>query len=51
VDVGAAFVAESYAPVLVEPGEGALNDPAFAAEVGSVLGVAFGDERSDPSGA
>ena len=51
VDVGAAFVAESYAPVLVEPGEGALDDPAFAAEVGSVLGVAFGDERSDPSGA
>jgi hypothetical protein len=35
----------------VEPGEGALDDPAFAAEVGSVLGVAFGDERSDPTGA
>jgi hypothetical protein len=28
----------------VEPGEGALDDPAFAAEVGSVLG-------SDPTGA
>jgi hypothetical protein len=51
VDVGAAFVAESEAPVLAEPGEGALDDPAFAAEVGSVLGVAFADEPSDPAGA
>jgi hypothetical protein len=35
----------------VEPGEGALDDPAFAAEVGAVRGVAFGDQRSDPTGA
>jgi hypothetical protein len=35
---------------LVKPGEGAFDDPTFAAEVGSVLGVAFGDDRSDSPG-
>jgi hypothetical protein len=32
VDVGAAFVADAQAPVLMQPGQGALDDPALAAE-------------------
>ena len=32
---------------VVEPGEGAFDDPAVAAEVGSVLGLAAGDHRFD----
>ncbi len=40
MDGGAAFVAQSKTPVLVEPGEGALDDTAFAAEARAVLGVA-----------
>ena len=51
MDVGVAFVADAEAPVLVEPGEGALDDPALPAESGSVLGSTFGDARSDPAGA
>jgi hypothetical protein len=51
VDVGAAFVADAEASVLVQPGEGALDDPALAAESGSVWCVAFGDERPDAAGA
>jgi hypothetical protein len=35
----------------VEPGEGALDDPAVAAETGAVFGVAPGDDRSDAAGA
>jgi hypothetical protein len=32
VDVGSAFVAEAEAPVLMQPGECAFDDPAFATE-------------------
>jgi hypothetical protein len=32
VDVGAAFVADAEAAVLVQPCEGAFDDPALAAE-------------------
>jgi hypothetical protein len=32
VDVGAAFVADAETPVVVQPGEGAFDDPALAAE-------------------
>ena len=32
---------------LVEPGEGALDDPALTAEAGAVLGLATGDDRLD----
>ncbi len=33
----------------MEPGEGALDDPAIASKAGAVLGVAAGDLRPDPS--
>jgi len=49
VDLGAAFVADEQAAELVEPGEGPLDNPADAAEPGAVLGLAAGDDRSDPS--
>lgn len=32
MDVGAAFVADAQATVLMQPGESALDDPAFPAE-------------------
>jgi len=51
VDVGSAFVAGAEAAVLVQPGEGALDDPALGAVSGSVWCVAFGDDRSDAAGA
>jgi hypothetical protein len=51
VDVGATFVPDAEAPVLVEPGKGSFDDPALPAESGSVLCSAFGDDRSDPAGA
>jgi len=51
VDVGAAFVAGAEASVLVQPGEGALDDPSFRAEPGSVLCSVFGDDGSDLAGA
>jgi hypothetical protein len=37
VDLGAAFVADEQALEVVEPGEGAFDDPAEAAEAGAVL--------------
>ena len=33
----------------MEPGEGALDDPAVAAQAGAVLGLAAGNDRCDPS--
>lgn len=51
MDIGAAFVAGAEASVLVEPGEGAFDDPALRADSGSVLCSAFGDDWSDPVGA
>ena len=49
MDVGAAVVADEQPFELVEPGEGALDDPAVAAETGAVLGLAVGDLRFDPA--
>ena len=49
MDLGAAFVADEQAAELVQPGEGALNDPAEPAESGAVLGPAARDHRFDPS--
>jgi hypothetical protein len=49
VDVGSAVVADEQAAVLVEPGEGALDHPAEAAEAGAVFGLAARDHRFDPS--
>lgn len=35
----------------MQPGEGAFDDPAGAAESGAVFGLAAGDLRFDPAGA
>lgn len=40
MDLGAAVVADEQLFELVQPGEGALDDPAVAAEAGAVLGLA-----------
>ncbi len=48
MDVVAAVVADEESFELVQPGEGALDDPAVAAEAGAVLGLAAGDLGSDP---
>ena len=49
VDLGAAFVADEQAAELVQPGEGALDNPAEAAQAGAVLGCAAGDYWFDPA--
>ncbi len=47
MDVAAAVVADEKSFELVEPGEGALDDPAVAAEAGAVLGLAPRDLGCD----
>jgi len=47
VDVVAAVGANEEAAAVVEPGEGALDDPAVSAESGAVFGVAAGDQGFD----
>jgi hypothetical protein len=42
-----AFVAGSEAAEVVQPGEGALDDPADLAQVAAVVGAAARDERLD----
>jgi hypothetical protein len=42
-----AFVADVEPAVLVQPGEGALDDPAPAAKSGAVLGCTTRDQRHD----
>ena len=49
MDVVAAVVADKQSLELVEPGEGALNDPARAAQAGAMLGPAAGDLGLDPA--
>ena len=49
MDVGAAVVTNEQSFVVVEPGEGALDDPTNAAEAGAVLGLATRDLRFDPT--
>ena len=44
-----AFVADEQAMELVQPGEGALDDPAVTAEAGAVIGGAAGDHWFDPA--
>ena len=46
VDVGAAFVADAEAAVLVEPGEGSFDDPALAPESRAMGRISSGDEWS-----
>ena len=47
MDVVAAVGADEESAAVVKPGEGALDDPAVAAEAGAVLGLAAGDHRLD----
>ena len=47
MDVVAAVGADKEAAAVVEPGEGALDDPAVAAEPGAVLCLAASDQRLD----
>jgi len=47
VDFVAAVVADEQPFEVVQPGEGALYDPADTSEPGAVLGLAAGDLRAD----
>jgi hypothetical protein len=47
VDFVAAVVADEQSFVVVEPGEGALDNPADTTEAGAVLGLATSDLRFD----
>jgi hypothetical protein len=47
VDLGVAFVAGPEAAEVVQVREATLDDPALAAEAGSVLGAAAGDHGLD----
>jgi hypothetical protein len=49
VDLGAAVVADEQSFELMQPSEGALDNPAVAAKTGTVLGLAAGDLRGDPA--
>jgi hypothetical protein len=45
VDVVAAVGADQESAAVVQPGEGAFDHPALAAEAGAVFGQAAGDDR------
>lgn len=47
MDVVAAVGADEEAAAVVKPGEGALDDPAVAAEPAAVVGLAPRDDRLD----
>jgi hypothetical protein len=47
VEVVSAVGADKEAASVVEPGEGALDHPAVAAQPGAVVGVAASDQRFD----
>jgi hypothetical protein len=49
VNVGAALVADTEAPVLVQPGDRTLDDPAFSAEAGAARALWPSDLRLYPS--
>ena len=51
MDFVAAVVADEQSLVVVQPGEGALDDPAHPTEPGAVLGLATSDLRFDVAGA
>ena len=48
MDFVSAVVADEQSFEVMEPGEGALNDPAVSAEPGAVFGLASGDLGFDP---
>lgn len=47
MEIGSALVAGAEPSELVQPGEGALNDPAHLAQAGTVGDAASGDQRLD----
>ena len=47
MDVVAAVGADQESATAVEPGEGALDDPALLSEAGSMFGLAARDDRLD----
>ena len=47
MDLVAFVVADEQSLEVVEPGEGAFDDPADGAEAGAVLGLAAGDQGGD----
>ena len=49
MDVVAAVGADEEAAAVVEPGEGAFDDPAVPAQPGAVFGLTPCDHRSDPA--
>ena len=49
MDVVAAVGSDEESAAVVEPGEGAFDHPAVAAEAGAVVGLAAGDDRLDAS--
>jgi hypothetical protein len=49
VDFGTAVIADEQPLEVMQPGEGALDDPADAAEPGAVLCLAARDLRRDPA--
>lgn len=49
MDLCAALVADEQSFEVVQPGEGALDDPADAAEPGAMLGLAASDLGADPA--
>ena len=51
MDLVVAVVADEESLVVVEPGEGALDDPAHPAEPAAVLGFASWDDWGDAAGA
>jgi len=51
VDVIAAFVADAQAAVLMQPGDGAFDDPALLAEPGAVRCLGGSDLRLDAAAA
>ena len=47
MDLFATVGADQESAAVVEPGEGAFDDPALTADSGAVLGLAAGDDRFD----
>ncbi len=47
MDVVAAVGADEESAAVVQPGEGAFDDPAFASEAGAVFGLPSRDHRLD----
>ena len=49
MDVVAAVCTDEETAAVVEPGEGALDDPALCSEARAVFGLAASDDQFDPS--